>query len=626
MDCRRRVRKPPSAIRSFPCKKKGVQRAPQVSPPPNASMAHERGGAGGGRGGGEEEEEEKKGKGRRRRKGKGKKRKKRRGREEVEEGKGRGKWRRRKGRRSRGRGREREGGEEGKGGEREEVEGVRGGGKGRGGREGRGRGRRKRRRGNGEEEKEEKDEKRKRRGRGKRRKRRRKGRGGGVGEKGRKRKRRGKGGEREEVEEGKGRGEGEGSKRGKWKGKEEEEKGKWGGGERRRRRRRGGEGKGGERVEEGKRRRKGRGEGEEEEGRRRRRRRRNEKQPGHKYNRRIVNCPSAPGPVCPILLPRGTRTGGPATITHPFCRRPNLALVVGHPENPEFQSYRQTMERHRLPSDLLSPQQLAERFPGIHPYGGEMAVMDPTAGVLYASKALRAVQDLFQRHEGVLRDGEKVLQILPGSVVTVTTDRGKYRAKRLVVTAGAWTNQLLAPLGLQLPLQPLRVRVCYLRVKVPGPRGLPGLPPCFLGIGLNGDDHHFYGLRTGEYPDLIKVCYHHGSPVDPDKPDQHGGVSTPVSDLQRLQDFVSKYLPGLDQDPAVQEWCLYTNTPDGDFILDRHPRFENIVIGAGFSGHGFKFAPVVGKILCELSLGEPPTHDLTPFRLSRFQGPLKASL
>lgn len=62
-------------------------------------------------------------------------------------------------------------------------------------------------------------------------------------------------------------------------------------------------------------------------------------------------------------------------------------------------------------------------------------------------------QDLFQRHEGVLRDGEKVLQILPGSVVTVTTDRGKYRAKRLVVTAGAWTNQLLAPLGLQLPLQ-----------------------------------------------------------------------------------------------------------------------------------------------------------------------------
>ncbi|XP_039174970.1 peroxisomal sarcosine oxidase [Crotalus tigris] len=306
--------------------------------------------------------------------------------------------------------------------------------------------------------------------------------------------------------------------------------------------------------------------------------------------------------------------------------RPNLALVVGHPENPEFQSYRQTMERHCLPSNLLSPQQLAERFPGIHPYGEEMAMTDPTAGVLYASKALRAVQDLFQRHEGVLRDGEKVLQILPGSVVTVKTDRGKYRAKRLVVTAGAWTNQLLAPLGLQLPLQPLRVRVCYLRAKVPGPRGLPGLPPCFLGVGLNRDDHHFYGLRTGEYPDLIKVCYHHGSPVDPDNPDQHGGVSAPVSDLQHLQDFVSKYLPGLDPEPAVQEWCLYTNTPDGDFILDRHPRFENIVIGAGFSGHGFKFAPVVGKILCELSLGEPPTHDLTPFRLSRFQGPLKASL
>uniref|UniRef100_A0A8C5WSD2 L-amino-acid oxidase n=1 Tax=Laticauda laticaudata TaxID=8630 RepID=A0A8C5WSD2_LATLA len=307
--------------------------------------------------------------------------------------------------------------------------------------------------------------------------------------------------------------------------------------------------------------------------------------------------------------------------------RPMLALLVGHPENPEFQSYRRAMERQRVPSEALSPQELASRFPGIQPYGGEMAVTDPTAGVLYANKALGAVQDLFRRHQGVLRDGEKVLHILPGSVLTVTTSRGIYQTKRLVVTAGAWTNQLLAPLGLQLPLQPLRVRVCYLRAKVPGPWGLLGHPPCFLGIGLNQDDQNFYGLLAGEYPDLIKVCYHHGSPTDPDKPHQQDGVSPPVPDLQRLQDFVTKYLPGLDPEPAVQEWCLYTNTPDRDFILDRHPHFENIVIGAGFSGHGFKFAPVVGKILCELSLGEQPTYDLSPFRLSRFfQGPPKASL
>ncbi|XP_063151298.1 peroxisomal sarcosine oxidase [Candoia aspera] len=306
--------------------------------------------------------------------------------------------------------------------------------------------------------------------------------------------------------------------------------------------------------------------------------------------------------------------------------RPILTLVVGHQDNPEFQSHRETMERHRVPSEILTPQQLAHRFPGIRPYGGEMAVADHTAGVLYANKALRVVQDLFQSHQGTLRDGEKVLRIFPGPVVTVTTNRGRYQAKRLVVTAGAWTSHLLAPLGLQLPLQPLRIRVCYLRAKKPGPQGLLGQPPCFLGIGLNQDKHHFYGLLAGEYPDLVKVCYHHGSPTDPDRPNQQGRASPPLPDLQRLQDFVSKYLPGLDPEPAVQEWCLYTNTPDGDFILDRHPHFENIVIGAGFSGHGFKFAPVVGKILCELSLGEEPAFDLTPFRLSRFQAPLKASL
>ncbi|KQK81142.1 peroxisomal sarcosine oxidase-like protein [Amazona aestiva] len=68
------------------------------------------------------------------------------------------------------------------------------------------------------------------------------------------------------------------------------------------------------------------------------------------------------------------------------------------------------------------------------------------------------------------------------------------------------------------------------------------------------------------------------------------------------------------------------NTPDGDFILDRHPKYSNIIIGAGFSGHGFKLAPVVGKLLCELSLGEEPSHSTAPFAISRFPGVLRAAL
>ncbi|XP_054857229.1 peroxisomal sarcosine oxidase [Eublepharis macularius] len=306
-------------------------------------------------------------------------------------------------------------------------------------------------------------------------------------------------------------------------------------------------------------------------------------------------------------------------------QRPTTMLILGRQETPAFQSYWQTMQRHHVPSEVFTPQALARKYPDIHPHGGVMAVADLTAGVLFPDKALRAVQDQFQRSGGTLRDAEKVLSILPGNVITVTTNRGEYQAKRLVVTAGAWTSHLLAPLGLRLPLQPLRIQVCYWRAKGPSAHSHLEKFPCFLGINLNQEVHDIYGLPSGEYPGLVKICYHHGSPVDPDKPDQLDQASA-VPDLQILQNFVKSYLPGLDPEPAVQERCLYTNTPDADFILDRHPRFRNIVIGAGFSGHGFKFAPVIGEILCKLSLEEEPPYNLAPFQISRFPASPKAAL
>ncbi|XP_067328295.1 peroxisomal sarcosine oxidase [Anolis sagrei] len=287
--------------------------------------------------------------------------------------------------------------------------------------------------------------------------------------------------------------------------------------------------------------------------------------------------------------------------------------VLGRPESPEFQSYRRTMERHHVPSEELAPEAFAQRFPGFHLPSEEMAVSDHSAGVLFPDKVLRVVQDQFRQSGGTIRDGEKVLQIIPGSVVRVVTPEREYQAKRIVVTAGPWTGPLLTPLGLHLPLQPLRISVCYWKESQPGAlRELPSF------ISLHGAKHHVYGLPAGDYPGLVKICYHYGNLVDPETPDRLTQSSPPVPDVQILKDFVRKYLPGLDPEPAVQERCLYTNTPDEDFVLDRHPRFRNIVIGAGFSGHGFKFGPVIGKILCQLSLGEEPSYDLTPFQISRF--------
>ncbi|NXX98964.1 SOX oxidase, partial [Centropus bengalensis] len=322
-------------------------------------------------------------------------------------------------------------------------------------------------------------------------------------------------------------------------------------------------------------------------------------------------------------------------------------VVLGPKDDPELEGYLRSAGGNQV----LDAVALAQRFPGLRLQAGEVAVWDGTGGVLFAERALRAVQDVFRRHGGTLRDGEKVLRIEPGAVLTVTTTAGVYRAPRLIITAGAWTGALVAPLGLRLPLQPLRIDVCYWREKEPGSLGGGGPSPCFIALGLSQAPHGIYGLPALEYPGLVKVsrgdgsgggespwaaprdldaphpkvCHHHGSPTDPEERDRVP-PGTPRPDVALLSSFISRYLPGLEPSPAVLETCLYTNTPDEDFIVDRHPKFSNIIIGAGFSGHGFKLAPVVGKLLCELSLGKEPSHSTAPFAITRFPDVLRAAL
>lgn len=122
-----------------------------------------------------------------------------------------------------------------------------------------------------------------------------------------------------------------------------------------------------------------------------------------------------------------------------------------------------------------------------------------------------------------------------------------------------------------------------------------------------------------------QVCYHHGNNADPEERDCPTAFAD-IQDVHILSRFVRDLLPDLEPEPAIMEHCMYTNTPDEHFILDRHPKYDNIVIGAGFSGHGFKLSPIVGKILYELSMKLTPSYDLTPFRISRFPSLGKAHL
>jgi sarcosine oxidase/L-pipecolate oxidase len=140
------------------------------------------------------------------------------------------------------------------------------------------------------------------------------------------------------------------------------------------------------------------------------------------------------------------------------------------------------------------------------------------------------------------------------------------------------------------------------------------------------------------------VCLHNGIEIDPDNRDD---VDEEIQKkyVRAMSDYIKEHMPGLHASPSITESCIYTLTPDENFILDAHPKYNNIIIGAGFSGkksnsshplclrlfcfllgHGFKLAPIVGRILTELCIGKSSKYDLAPFAISRFQQLRKSKL
>jgi len=171
----------------------------------------------------------------------------------------------------------------------------------------------------------------------------------------------------------------------------------------------------------------------------------------------------------------------------------------------------------------------------------------------------------------------------------------------------------VASLGLHLPLQATRTHACYWKLKDASTGSVNSGFPSFI---KSSNRNHIYGLASYEYPGLIKICDHEGIAVDIDYPD------TPPY-LEEIKNVIRNIMKGVDDTPSIVESCLYTNTPDRHFIIDVHPQHTNIVIAAGFSGTGFKMAPITGQILADLSLGRHPSYDISMFRMSRFHGVIK---
>lgn len=288
----------------------------------------------------------------------------------------------------------------------------------------------------------------------------------------------------------------------------------------------------------------------------------------------------------------------------------------GLPDSPCLAELEASFRRAGLAYERLDAEAGRRRFPQFALEPPSVALYQADAGIVRAGRAVEVLWRLARAGGAETVTGARIVAIeADRSGVAAHAEDGRvWRARRLVLAAGGWARSLVAGLGLELPLVVSQETIGYFPIGDASERARDdhrlGVMPTFI------DYHHenpFYGLPPIDVPG-VKVGWHHTGPViDPETP-----VPMPRENISMVADFVRTRLPHLVPEPIEVATCLYTNTPDYHFILDRHPELPNVVIGAGFSGHGFKFAPVVGEVLAALALGETPPIGLETFSVDRF--------
>jgi sarcosine oxidase len=288
-------------------------------------------------------------------------------------------------------------------------------------------------------------------------------------------------------------------------------------------------------------------------------------------------------------------------------------INVGAPGTAVIDGCLRSCLEHGLQHEVLDAAEVMKRFPAYRLPAETMAVLEAEGGFLVPEGCIDAHAAGARSAGADLRPGEAVTdwEAIPGGV-RVQTGQGSYEAARLVLTAGSWNGKLapvLAPV-----LQPERQVLAWLEVHRPELFEAAAFPVFVMDV----PEGMYYGfpLFSGGPPGFKLGRFHHRrEPADPDQLDR-GGAGPEDEDL--LRSFAASYFPEGAGRALAMKVCMFTNTPDEHFLIDLHPAFPQVVLGAGFSGHGFKFCSVVGEILADLALDGGTRHDIDLFRARRF--------
>lgn len=301
-------------------------------------------------------------------------------------------------------------------------------------------------------------------------------------------------------------------------------------------------------------------------------------------------------------------------------------LYIGPPDEPFLVGAQTSLSRFDHPYRLLTSEQVAREFPQFRLPRGWLGLVQEHSGILAASRCVTTLAQQAVRRGAALREQARVLSVEPsgdGVAVRVAGPSGNETiyADQAVVTAGPWAQRLLGPLlPAPLPLTVTHQQVTYFAVEQPELYAV-GRCPLYIFTAIP----HFYGFPIFEMPGHIKIGLELiDSQIDPDAErvvDQAavGEVSAAVGEM----------MVGLAPRPAQVDFCLYTETPTRDFIIDRHPEHPQILFATGFSGRGFKFAIGMGRLLADLAAsaaGEYRSEFWLPnFALQNFVPPASAA-
>jgi sarcosine oxidase len=287
-----------------------------------------------------------------------------------------------------------------------------------------------------------------------------------------------------------------------------------------------------------------------------------------------------------------------------------LDLWPASPAIPQA-DYVESLTAERVPFESIDAAEVMRRWPQWRLEPDVTAIWQQQGGLADPFKGNAAHRRLALAHGATLRDRTRVTGLRDAGAggLEVQTDQGTLRTGRVVIAADAWTNHLLASFGRRLPLQVTREQVTYFACKDPA-----AFAPDRFPVWIWMDDPSFYGFPTyGEAgPKAAQDCG--GTPVDPDR----RTFERDEAAFQRVTRFLEGHLPGALGPPIYTKTCLYTLTPERDFVVDRLPDLPGVAVVLG-AGHGFKFASVLGRIVAELSLDgtTPSSPELGAFRIDR---------